>query len=99
MFEISLTPRAANHIRAYRKFEQRIILDAIEGQLAYEPTVETRNRKRLGENDFSSWELRVEKYRVFYDVVTEGDVRTVEVKAVGHKERNTLYIDEREVQL
>jgi mRNA-degrading endonuclease RelE of RelBE toxin-antitoxin system len=99
MFEINFTPTAANHVRAYRKFEQQIILDAIEEQLTSEPTTETRNRKQLGENDLSDWELRVEKYRVFYDVVIEGDSATVQIKAVGHKEHNTLYIGGREVQL
>ena len=47
----------------------------------------------------SDWELRVEKYRVFYDVVIEGDSGVVQIKAVGHKEHNTLYIGGREVQL
>ena len=32
-FEINFTPTAASHVRAYRKFEQQIILDAIEEQL------------------------------------------------------------------
>ena len=58
MFEIDFTSTAANHVRAYRKFEQQIILDAIEEQLTYEPITETRNRKQLGENDLSDWELR-----------------------------------------
>ncbi len=99
MFEIDFTSAAVNHIRGYRKFEQQIILDAIEEQLAYEPVTETRNRKRLGENELSNWELRVDKYRVFYDVVIEVDARVVQVKAIGHKEHNTLYIGDKEVQL
>ena len=99
MFEINFTLTAANHIRTYRKFEQQIILDAVEEQLIYEPIIETRNRKRLGENDLSDWELRVEKYRVFYDVVIEGDSGIVQIKAVGHKEHNILYIGGKEVQL
>jgi len=50
-FEIDFTPTAANHIRSYRKFEQMIILDAIELLLLNEPLSEARNRKRLGENE------------------------------------------------
>ncbi|MCU0543064.1 MAG: hypothetical protein MUE44_12965 [Oscillatoriaceae cyanobacterium Prado104] len=50
-FEINFTATAACHIRAYRKFEQQIILDAIEEQLVNEPTAETRNKKQLGENE------------------------------------------------
>ena len=47
-FEINFTHIAATHVRAYRKFEQQIILDAIEEQLRHEPMTETRQRKRLG---------------------------------------------------
>jgi mRNA-degrading endonuclease RelE of RelBE toxin-antitoxin system len=98
-FEINFTQTAANHVRAYRKFEQQIILDAIEEQLRHEPTTETRNRKRLGENELSDWELRVQQYRVFYDVTTEEERQVVEIKAMGHKEHNTLYVGCKEVQL
>ena len=98
-FEINFTQTAAAHVRAYRKFEQQIILDAIEEQLRYEPTTETRNRKRLGENELSNWELRVQQYRVFYDVDSEEERQVVKIKAVGHKEHNTLYIGGKEVQL
>lgn len=49
-FEIEFTQTAANQVRAYRKFEQQIVLDAIEAQLPQEAATETRNRKRLGEN-------------------------------------------------
>ncbi|WP_233258769.1 type II toxin-antitoxin system RelE/ParE family toxin [[Phormidium] sp. ETS-05] len=61
--------------------------------------MEARNRKRLGENELSDWELRIDNYRVFYDIAIEGDSTTVEIKAVGHKEHNALYIGGREVQL
>lgn len=98
-FEINFTSNAANHVRAYRKFEQKIILDAIEEQLSCEPTVETRNRKRLGENELSDWELRIDNYRVFYDVFIKDEDRIVQIKAVGHKEHNTLYIGGKEFQL
>jgi mRNA-degrading endonuclease RelE of RelBE toxin-antitoxin system len=98
-FEISFTATAASHIRAYRKFEQQIILDAIEEQLVNEPTAETRNKKQLGENELSDRELRINNYRVFYDVVIEDNIGIVQIKAVGHKEHNTLYIGGKEVQL
>ena len=64
-------------MRAYRKFEQKIILDAIEEQLPHDPMVETRRKKRLGENELSDWEI----------------------KAVGRKEHNMLYIGGKVVQL
>jgi mRNA-degrading endonuclease RelE of RelBE toxin-antitoxin system len=98
-FEIEFTATAADHVRAYQKFEQQIVLEAIAEQLAHEPTAETRNRKRLGENELSDWELRIQKFRVFYDVILEDNRRVVKIKAVGHKEHNILYIGGKEVQL
>ncbi len=99
MLEIRFTKTAAGHVRPYRKFEQRIILDAIAEQLQHEPTTETRNRKRLGDNEWSAWELRVQDFRVFYDVFAEDDRQIVQIKAVGHKQHNTLYIGGKEVTL
>ena len=98
-FEIAFTRTAAEHVRSYRKYEQRIILDAIDEQLAQEPTTETRNRKRLGENELSDWELRVQDFRVFDDVLLEDQQHVVKIKAVGHKEHGILRIGEKEVRL
>jgi mRNA-degrading endonuclease RelE of RelBE toxin-antitoxin system len=98
-FEIEFTRRASDHVRAYRKFEQTIILDAIEEQLSHEPTAATKNRKPLGNSEMSDWELRVQRFRVFYDVIVDETRQVVNIKAVGHKEHNTLYIEGREVQL
>jgi mRNA-degrading endonuclease RelE of RelBE toxin-antitoxin system len=98
-FEIAFTQTAAEHLRSYRKFDQRIILDSIDEQLSHEPMTETRNRKRLSENEMSDWELRVQDFRVFYDVVIEDGRRAVKIKAVGHKEQGVLRIGDREVQL
>ncbi len=99
MFEIDFTPTSARHVRNYRKFEQKVILDAIEQQLLYEPNVATRNRKPLDENNLANWELRVDRYRVFYDIIIEDDRQIVKIKAIGHKQHNILYIDKQEVQL
>jgi len=98
-FEIRFTPTAAAHLRAYRKYEQKIVLDSVEAQLAHEPNVESRHRKRLGENEVSDWELRVGDYRVFYDVAVEDEPPVVKIKAVGHKIHNTLSIGGLEVEL
>jgi hypothetical protein len=39
----------------------------------------------------------VQKYRVFYDVLIEEEPQVVKIKAVGHKDHNTLYIGDKEV--
>lgn len=98
-FAIEFTQAAADHVRGYRKFDQGIILDGIEEQLLHEPKKETRNRKSLGGHELAGWELRIEKFRVFYDVVEEGERPTVKVKAVGHKEHDKLLIGGKVVQL
>ncbi len=98
-FEISFTQAAADHVRAYRKFDQRIILDGIDQQLRHEPTEVTRNRKHLGESKLSEWELRVQDFRVFYDVVEQDERQIVKINAVGHKVHDKLFIGDREVEL
>lgn len=40
-----------NKLRFFRKSEQQEIMDTIDAQLRYEPTVETRNRKELRPNE------------------------------------------------
>lgn len=98
-FEIEYTQRAANHLRRYRKFEQKIILDAADEQLQFEPMIETRNRKQLSENELASWELRIGDFRVFYDINPAKKGGVVKIKAVGHKKHNTLYIGGKEFKL
>jgi mRNA-degrading endonuclease RelE of RelBE toxin-antitoxin system len=59
--------------------------------------VETRNRKRLHPNDLAEWELRVGKFRVFYDV-DETELR-VKVEAVGYKRGSVLIVHGQEYEL
>ena len=98
-FAIEFTQTAGDHVRALRKFEQRMVLDAVEEQLRHEPTTETRNKKRLGANDLSNWELRVGKFRVFYDVVLQNEQQAVKINAVGKKEHNKLCVGGKETLL
>lgn len=68
MFRIELTPEAIEDIQSFRKHERKRIIDEIEHQPKHQPVQETRNRKRLRPNELVEWELRVDKFRVFYDV-------------------------------
>ena len=97
MYVVEFTESAIEDLRCLRKHEQGIVVDAIEQQLVHEPLTETRNRKPLHPNDLSQWELRVDRFRVFYDVI--GQDAVVTVKAVGWKEHNKLYIRGKEFQL
>jgi mRNA-degrading endonuclease RelE of RelBE toxin-antitoxin system len=90
MYELEFTQGAIDDLRFLKKHEQQQVITGIESQLLYEPAVETRNRKRLSPNKVSEWELRLGKFRVFYDV--ESAVRIVKVEAVGYKDGNQLFI-------
>ena len=97
MYEIEFTIEAIQDLESFRKFEHRKIIAGIQVQLENEPAVETRNRKRLRPNDVAEWELRIGKYRVFYDVYEK--VRTVKVEGIGRKEGNRLLLHGEEYKL
>ena len=48
-------------------------------------------------NPLAPWELRTGKLRVYYDV--DEEAKAVNVRAVGVKERNRLYIAGKEFKL
>jgi len=96
-YRIEFTETALGHLTTYSKFESTIIMSAIKAQLPYQPTRETRNRKFLRDNPIADWELRVQKYRVFYEV--NSVERNVRIVAVGHKEHNKLFIGGEEIEL
>jgi len=90
MFTIELTEEALKDLKFFKRHEQVRVIDIVEKQLQLEPKKQTRNRKPLRPNELSEWELRVDKYRVFYDVGLENEI--VKIKAVGWKEHNRLFI-------
>jgi mRNA-degrading endonuclease RelE of RelBE toxin-antitoxin system len=90
MFTIELTEEALKDLKFLKRYEQVRVIDIVEKQLQREPTRQTRNRKPLRPNELSEWELRVDKYRVFYDVGLENEI--VKIKAVGWKEHNRVFI-------
>ena len=90
MYRIELTSESIADLAAERKFDQTRIVDAMEKQLSHEPKTEARNRKRLRPNQLAEWVLRVDNFRVFYDVVPSDDF--VKVVAIGRKAGNTLFI-------
>ncbi len=97
MFAIDFSEDALEEVRSLRKRDSAIVLDEIEEQLTYQPNMETRNRKPLRAHPLGEWELRVDKFRAFYDIDTENE--TVLVKAVGVKIGNRLFIRGKEYQL
>jgi mRNA-degrading endonuclease RelE of RelBE toxin-antitoxin system len=88
-YAIEVTDGAFAELRSIKAYHQRRIADAIDEQLPHQPTVETKNRKPLiaVQADFEHrepvWELRVEAYRVYYDVSEES--HTVFIRAIREK--------------
>ena len=96
-FQVKFTDTALEDLRYFRKFDQAIVIDGITEQLEHEPLRQTRSKKPLRPNEVSRWELRIDRFRVFYDADAENQV--VLIKAVGWKEHNTLIIRGREFHL
>jgi mRNA-degrading endonuclease RelE of RelBE toxin-antitoxin system len=97
VYQIEVSEDARTDLSYYSTFERKIITSEIRVQLAHQPQVETKNRKPVRDNPIASWELRVGKYRVFYEVAET--VRIVAIVAVGHKEHNVLLVRGKEVKL
>jgi mRNA-degrading endonuclease RelE of RelBE toxin-antitoxin system len=96
-YQVEFTERAITHLEQFSKRTRNVILDDIRAQLPYQPNVETRNRKLLRESTLADWELRVGRYRVFYDI--DEDAQVVRIVAVGYKEHNELYIEGEKFEL
>lgn len=92
-FAIEIVPSALDELKRIKAFYRQQIRNAINQQLTNQPTVETRNRKRLpgAKPDFEHvlplWQLRVRQFRVFYDV--NEDRHVVSIRAVREKPLHT----------
>lgn len=95
-FQINLNTDAEGDLAYFRVPEQRVIVDGIGTHLRLDADQESERRKMLRPNPVAPWELRIGKYRVFYDVEDE---TTVWITAIGWKEHNELYIRGKRVQL
>ena len=81
-YRVSISLDAQGDIRSFQAYEQRIIIRSIRTCLTRDALVETNCRKPLEPNQVGSWKLRVDIYRIFYDV--EG--AAVYITAVGYDE-------------
>ena len=93
MFEIRLARGAVADLARISRHTRGRIVDAMEESLRTQPLKPSRNRKELvglvppWDQVRPVWELRVDEYRVFYDV--DAVDRVVIVQAVRHKGRKT----------
>ena len=93
---VSLTESAKQDLGHFDVHDQRIIIAGILTHLRVDAEVSTRKKKLLQPNTVSPWELRVDRFRVFYSVEEDNEVKVV---AVGHKEHTILFIRGKKVDL
>ena len=88
---------AVQDLRTIRAFDQRKVLDAIEAHLLHEPTKVSRSRiKKMAQPFWSQYRLRVEDFRVYYDV--DPDQRLVTILRIlekGHESTQEGQYDEK----
>ncbi len=102
-YAIFWKPLTRGHLNVIDRKHHRVIREGVERQLSHEPFHETHNRKPLQRPaplGLEVWELRLgplNRFRVFYRPGASS--RTVEVIAVGVKERNKLTIGGEEITL
>ena len=101
-FTIVYAPITKDHLRVIEAKYYALIRDTITQQLAFEPTVETRNRKPLKRPVLfmATWEIRFgpqNLFRVYYDVDLEQMI--VSVLAIGRKYGNRVVIGQEEIPL
>src|SRR5579859_5369519 len=97
-FEVVFSPEAEDHLRTLKKHQQVAVLETIEKQLHHQATVQTRNRKPMRPNPLATWELRIGKIRVYYEIDEEPNP-TVHIRAVGTKVGNKVFIANEQVDL
>ncbi|MFC1708236.1 GDSL-type esterase/lipase family protein [Planctomycetota bacterium] len=92
MYRIDLWPEAIDNLKALKRFDATKIADAMEAQLKHEPTKATKKRKRLRNQENLAppwehakpiWEIKVDEWRVFYDV--DEEAKTVRIRAIREK--------------
>ncbi|CAG0936631.1 hypothetical protein TFLX_05513 [Thermoflexales bacterium] len=104
-YSIVLTEQARIHIRyllrqgVMNRGEQVRLINALATRLQYQPTMAQGSVKILHQPNILavSYELRVQPWRVFYNV--DDNVREVRIEAVGYKVREKLLVEGKEVEL
>lgn len=95
-FDVKLVESADKDLDHYKAYEQQFIIKSVYKFLEVDANIETRKRKQLRPNPIAPWELRIGKYRVFYEIKEE---RLARVLAIGHKEHNELFIRGQRVEI
>ena len=94
-YEIIFAPEAEEDLLALRANDRSLVVDAIECHLRFEPEKVSRSRiKRLRRLERPEYRLRLDPYRVFYDVAG----RTVLVLAIVPKDNTAEWLAEHGIE-
>lgn len=90
-YRIYLTPESEDDLRRLTANVRAAVKDAIKAHLGFEPTKMSKSRiKRLRGMSQPQFRLRVDDYRVYYDVLEQE--QEVEVLAVIHKSESDEWL-------
>jgi len=91
-FEVRYSTTAAKQLKRLRAFDRATLLDEIERTLTANPTMQSKAKvKKLRQPAPTQYRLRVEDFRVFYDV---DDVsHLVDVVQILSKEDSLPYLE------
>lgn len=92
MFKIVFKPLAIAQLKKMKRYYARIVADAIERHLSEEPEKAHGSIKRLRGKQETTFRLRVQDYRVFYDVTED----RVEILQILHKSETSSFYQEEE---
>ncbi len=77
-YTIKVSPGAEKDIKSLRLYDQKIIVEGIETHLGYEPTKVSKTRiKEMVQPFWCQYRLRIEDFRVYYDVNQETRIVTI----------------------
>lgn len=97
-YRIEYSPESEDHLRRLTARQRAIVFDSVDQQLMHQPTIKTRNRKPMRPNQLAPWELRIGNLRVYYNVEKEPEP-VVEIRAIGIKQRNKVWIGNEVIDL
>ena len=87
MFEIVFKPLAIKQLKKMKRYYAGFIVDAIERHLSEEPEKIHGSIKRLRGRQDATFRLRLQDYRVFYDVAED----RVEIIQILHKSETPAF--------
>ena len=90
-YEVVFAPQALEDFRRLSARARAVVRDGIEIHLRHQPAMESRSRvKRLRGVSRPQFRLRLEDYRVFYDVVEN----RVEILAILSKSATAAWLEQ-----